>query len=85
MKGESRLDAIRDDIVRLTNQERESEKLWTENRSAGLQSLLTKLGSLQKEHDVCLKQIKILESLYFTELRRRWYVEICMVNAWVMN
>ncbi|CAI6338167.1 unnamed protein product [Periconia digitata] len=88
VREESRLDAIRDDIQRLAKQNQEIGEAWTEKRMAGLQSLLTKLRSLQKEHDICSQQIKVLESLYFTELRRRWYLipyADQRTNDWVFN
>ncbi|KAI0975368.1 hypothetical protein F4678DRAFT_420102 [Xylaria arbuscula] len=37
-----------------------------------LTSLKTKLIMLQKEQSLCAMQTKVLESLYFPELRRRW-------------
>lgn len=41
-------------------------------KEEGLAGLSTKLIMLQKEQSLCTMQMKVLESLYFTEIRRRW-------------
>ncbi|PVH98513.1 hypothetical protein DM02DRAFT_630137 [Periconia macrospinosa] len=73
VEGSSKLDAIIRDIANFTKQKEESGEIGLERQITGLQSLSLNLGSLQKEQVICSKQVKILESLYFTVLRRRWY------------
>ena len=69
----SKLDLIREDILRLTNQTQQNNEMRAATQSAQLASLKTKFEILQREQATCTRQIKVLESLYFPELRRRWY------------
>ncbi|KAF2795555.1 hypothetical protein K505DRAFT_416360 [Melanomma pulvis-pyrius CBS 109.77] len=69
----SRLDLIREDILRSTKQSQSNIEMRAATQAAQLASLKTKLDILQREHSTCTRQIKVLESLYFPELRRRWY------------
>jgi hypothetical protein len=69
----SKLDLIREDILRLTKQTQQNNEMRAATQGAQLVSLKTKFEILQREQDTCTRQIKVLESLYFPELRRRWY------------
>ena len=69
----SKLDLIREDILRLTKQTQHNNEMRAATQGAQLVSLKTKFEILQREQATCTRQVKILESLYFPELRRRWY------------
>ncbi|RYP08545.1 hypothetical protein DL765_008750 [Monosporascus sp. GIB2] len=68
----SKLNLIREDILRLTKQTQQNSEMRAAAQAAQLASLKTKLDILQREQSTCARQIKVLESLYFPELRRRW-------------
>ncbi|KAI1750161.1 hypothetical protein F4782DRAFT_255602 [Xylaria castorea] len=68
----SKLDLIRNDILRLTKQAQINSETRATAQAAQLTSLKTKLNILQKEQSTCTLQIRVLESLYFQEIRRRW-------------
>lgn len=68
IQGAWQLDIIRKDILHLT---KENQKR-AETQAAQLVSLKTKLDALQKQQSSCNEQIKVLESLYFRDIRRRW-------------
>ncbi|KAH8749153.1 hypothetical protein BGZ57DRAFT_935097 [Hyaloscypha finlandica] len=69
----STLNLIREDILHLTRQTQHNSEMRAAAQAAQLASLKTKLDILQIEQSTCTRQIKVLESLYFPELRRRWY------------
>ena len=69
----SKLDLIREDILCLTKQTRQKNEMRAATQCAQLASLKSKFVALQREQDNCTRQVKVLESLYFPELRRRWY------------
>ncbi|KAI0555886.1 hypothetical protein F4679DRAFT_578007 [Xylaria curta] len=68
----SKLDLIRNDILRLTKQAEINGETRAIMQAAQLTSLKTKLNILQKEQSTCTLQVRVLESLYFQEIRRRW-------------
>lgn len=57
-------------------------------RTAQLSSLRTKLEVFPKEHHACIQQNRVIESLYFEEIRRRWnqipHADEAS-NAWVFD
>lgn len=61
------LDSLRGDIARLTQSEAENNTAL----AANLASLTTKLVVLDKNRELYRRQLKIVESLYFPELKRR--------------
>jgi hypothetical protein len=61
------LDSLRGDIARLTQSETENNTAL----AANLASLTTKLVVLDKNRELYRRQLKIVESLYFPELKRR--------------
>lgn len=67
----SKLDSVRDEIMRLTSQNEHSREKQLETQTAVLISLITKLNFLRNEHLVALEQLETLKSLYFPEFRRR--------------
>lgn len=69
----SKMDLIREDILRLTKKTQQNNEMRAATQGAQLVSLKTKFEILQREQATCTRQIKVLESLYFPELRRRWY------------
>lgn len=69
---ELKLDLIRDEILRLASNHQGNGELLATTKAAQLTSLKSKLDTLEKEHLICDKQSKVIESLYFPELRRRW-------------
>ncbi|KAI0441725.1 hypothetical protein F4803DRAFT_407988 [Xylaria telfairii] len=70
----SNLGHIRDDILlTLTNRTKLSGEIEAATQAERLASIKTKLEMLEKEQYICATQIKILKSLYFPELRRRWH------------
>lgn len=69
---EPKLDIIRDEILRLASNHQENDELLATTKTARLTSLKTKLDTLEKEHMIIDKQSKVIESLYFPELHRRW-------------
>ena len=85
---ELKLDLIRDEILRLANNYQGNGELLTTTKAAQLTSLKTKLDTLEKEHSICDKQSKVIESLYFPELHRRWS-QISeaneATNAWIFD
>ncbi|KAJ0416987.1 hypothetical protein BJY00DRAFT_217081 [Aspergillus carlsbadensis] len=71
--SESKLDLIRQDILRLTTQTQLDNDKREAIQVAQLASLRIKLDVLQREQSACARQIAVLKSLYFPELRRRWH------------
>lgn len=69
---ELKLDIIRDEISRVASNYQRNVELLATTKAARLTSLKTKLDTLEKEHLICDKQSKVIESLYFPELHRRW-------------
>lgn len=69
---ELKLDFIRDEILRLATNHQGNGQLLATTKAAQLTSLKTKLDTLEKEHSICDRQSKVIESLYFPELHRRW-------------
>jgi hypothetical protein len=69
----SKLNLIREDILCLTKQTQQKNEMRAAIQGAQLASLKTKFEILQREQATCTRQVKVLESLYFPELRRRWY------------
>ncbi|KAL2842430.1 hypothetical protein BJX68DRAFT_278355 [Aspergillus pseudodeflectus] len=70
---DSKLDLIRQDILRLTTQTQLDNERREAIQVAQLSSLKMKLEVLQREQSTCSRQIAVLKSLYFPELRRRWH------------
>ncbi|KAI1289031.1 hypothetical protein F5Y03DRAFT_378532 [Xylaria venustula] len=70
--GGSRLDEILEDIRHSAKQIRHDGEMRSAMQSAQLTSLKTKLEVLQQERDICSRQNKVLRSLYYPEIRRRW-------------
>lgn len=66
------LDIIRDEILRLASSHQANGESLATTNAAQLTSLKTKLDTLEKEHLICDKQSKVIESLYFPDIRRRW-------------
>ncbi|KAI0813210.1 hypothetical protein GGR55DRAFT_563308 [Xylaria sp. FL0064] len=74
IQNESRLNSIRNDLLSLSeDQTRLNSPVQAAARGTQLTDIKTKLDMLQGEQSSCTMQIKVLESLYFPELRRRWY------------
>ncbi|KAI0455070.1 hypothetical protein F5B21DRAFT_212695 [Xylaria acuta] len=69
----SKLDLILNDILDLVKQTQLKSEMRTAAQTAQLTSLKTKLDILQREQFTCTLQIRVLESLYFPEIRRRWF------------
>ncbi|KAL4876546.1 hypothetical protein BJY04DRAFT_210569 [Aspergillus karnatakaensis] len=69
---DSKLNLIRQDIIRLTTQNQLHNESRESIQVAQLTSLKMKLEVLQREQSTCSRQIAVLKSLYFPELRRRW-------------
>ncbi|PHH91795.1 hypothetical protein CDD83_10291 [Cordyceps sp. RAO-2017] len=62
-----KLEQIKDEILRLTRSVVDPETQLTQ-----LNSIKTELRALESEKTICHKQSRIIKSLYFPELRRRW-------------
>ncbi|KAF2967776.1 hypothetical protein GQX73_g5820 [Xylaria multiplex] len=73
IRGGSKLDLILEDILRLTKQTKQNSEMLATTQAAQLTSLRTKLEILQIEQRNCDKQIKVLKSLHFPEILRRWH------------
>jgi hypothetical protein len=73
IQGGSKLDLIREDILLLIKHTQQNGQTRAAAQAAQLASLKTKLDVLQREQSTCARQIKVLESLYSPEIRRRWY------------
>ncbi|KAI2631192.1 hypothetical protein GGS21DRAFT_168574 [Xylaria nigripes] len=81
----SKLDVIRNEILSLAGQTQPYQQtqsgqqaqpgsgMRAESQAERLISLKMQLDMLQREQSNCSLQIQVLESLYFPELRRRWY------------
>lgn len=79
----SRLDDMQEDIKHLVEK---SEII--NDQLAQLTSLNTKLGNFEREQQEMRKQAKIIKSLHFTELNRRWsQIEDAdrFTNAWLFD
>ena len=88
LQGESRMNLIRDDILRLTTQTLPKRDMQAASRTAELTSLVSKLLALNTEQARCAHQTSVLKSLYFTGLSRRWgqIVEAAQSsNEWVFD
>ncbi|KAI1347005.1 hypothetical protein F5Y01DRAFT_296381 [Xylaria sp. FL0043] len=70
----SKLNSIRSDLLSLSrDRTRLNSPVQTAARGTQLTDIKTKLDMLQGEQSSCTMQIKVLESLYFPELSRRWH------------
>lgn len=58
---------IKEDILRIVNKDAD-----TDPESSFSSSLLLKLNAFTRERDSCVMRLKVLKSLYFPELRRRF-------------
>ena len=67
-----KLEELRKDILLVAEQARHDSESETAAQAELLLGLKTKLDALQEEQSDCVRRIKILESLYFPELPRRW-------------
>lgn len=72
IKYESKLDAIREEVVRLSSQIQGKDETRGTTHDAQLTSLKTKLDAFEKERKTFYHQLKVIESLYFVVLPRRW-------------
>ncbi|KAF2849617.1 hypothetical protein T440DRAFT_499542 [Plenodomus tracheiphilus IPT5] len=66
---DAKLDVIQKEIIRTLKQERLNN---TTSQVAQLASLKTKLDTLEKEQHRCLRQNKIIKSLHFPVISKRW-------------
>ncbi|KAF2877567.1 hypothetical protein BDV95DRAFT_644940 [Massariosphaeria phaeospora] len=82
------VDAIRNDIMDLTSQSQDAGEMRGGTEAAHLTNLKIKLDTLFKQHGICKRQLDIIESLYFPDLRRRYSqipeVEL-FTNAWLLD
>ncbi|KAI1362569.1 hypothetical protein F5Y08DRAFT_311690 [Xylaria arbuscula] len=69
----SKLDSITQDILALTKQTQEANEYQQIHRRQQLANLKAHLENLFREQAMCAQRIKLLKSLYFPELRRRWH------------
>lgn len=84
----SKLALIREDILCLTTQPEENSEIRAAIQVAHLASLKMKLDILQREQSTSIWQIKVLQSLHFPELRRRWNQirkADQLSNEWIFN
>jgi hypothetical protein len=72
VQGESGINLIRDDILRLTKITLPKGDIHDASQTAELTSLYSKLVALNREQARCTHQMSILKSLYFADLSRRW-------------
>lgn len=85
---ESKLDQIREEILALLNQKQQMDEMHIATQVAQLASLRTKLEILQKEHTTSSTYVRIIENLYFQEVRRRFDqipVADRRSNEWIYN
>ena len=85
---EPKLNLLRNEILSLLTQHQENVALLVRTEATQLTSLKTKLDALEKEHLVCYSQTKVVESLYFLELRRRFSQipeATQATNAWLFD
>ncbi|KAI1283986.1 hypothetical protein F5Y07DRAFT_96079 [Xylaria sp. FL0933] len=89
IQNESKLHSIRSDLLSLSeDQTRLNNPVQAAARGNRLIDIKAKLDLLQGEQSSCTLQIKVLESLYFPELSRRWHqiknADI-QSNAWIFD
>ncbi|KAH5096643.1 hypothetical protein HBI56_137370 [Parastagonospora nodorum] len=69
---ETKFNQIKDSIIHLTGQEHQKHVVQIAEQGAQLLSLKAKVDALLKEHSDSSKAIRVVRSLYFQEVRRRF-------------
>lgn len=69
---DSQFDRIREDILVLTCQEQQKGQMRIADHVAQLESLGTKLNFLIDEHTISSRNVQVIKSLHFHEVRRRF-------------
>jgi hypothetical protein len=69
---ETKFNQIKDSIIHLTGQEQQEHVVQIAEQGAQLLSLKAKVDALLKEHSDSSKAIRVVRSLYFQEVRRRF-------------
>jgi len=72
IRHESQLDRIREDILDLAQATEQKSETRIADQIAQLESLRTKLNFLIDEHRTSARNVKVVKSLYFPEVRRRF-------------
>ncbi|KAJ3572627.1 hypothetical protein NPX13_g4985 [Xylaria arbuscula] len=68
----SKLDSITRDVLGLSEQAQKANEHQRVHQHQQLTNLKAHLDNLFREQTICAQHIKLLKSLYFPELRRRW-------------
>ncbi|KAH9862815.1 hypothetical protein J1614_010908 [Plenodomus biglobosus] len=68
----TKLDALKAELAHLAKECQEQSREHQEIQAIILESLITNLDSLRREHVTILEQVRVLESLYFTKITRRF-------------
>lgn len=69
---ESQLDRVREEILKLTRQDWDKAAMRITDQVARLEGLATKLEWLKSEHETSCRNVQVVKSLYFQEVRRRF-------------
>jgi 2-oxoglutarate dehydrogenase complex dehydrogenase (E1) component-like enzyme len=84
----TKLDALKAELAHLAKECQEQSREHQEIQAVILESLITNLESLRREHVTMVEQVRVLESLYFTEITRRFDMipdADQRTNEWVYN
>lgn len=68
----TKLDALKAELARLAKECQEKSREHQDCQANLLESMITNLKILQQEHVTMVEQVRVLESLYFTEITRRY-------------
>ena len=68
----TKLDSLKAELAHLAKECQEQSREHQEVQAVILESLITNLESLRQEHHTMVEQVSVLESLYFTEITRRF-------------
>ncbi|KAF3001351.1 hypothetical protein E8E13_006193 [Curvularia kusanoi] len=71
IKQTSNLNSVKDNIIQLINQNESWNEKQIETQKLMFADLITSLNHLREERIMALKQIEVLRSLHFPEIRRR--------------
>lgn len=69
---ESHLDRVREDILKLTRHDWDKAAMRINDQVARLEGLAAKLEWLKSEYEISCRNVQVVKSLYFQEVRRRF-------------